>query len=207
MLTEVEVLPATGSLLVVLWLEVIIYLGIGLTELLGVDFKKPPAFVRNAFEEFHSNMNKKFHAGICLVLGVCALQGIVSGVVSRFELELMFLTLGIIMGIVWSSFAFPIGTKGWILAIGLKPEFWFQLWLWCTKTDVVRMPVLVVCILLNIHGIVIAVVVVKPRMGDANNFSTIMGESDPEMKAKWEKIGLLPKSSSAREPLISVEDA
>merc|ERR1712154_648024 len=124
-----------------------------------------------------ANMNKKFHASICLVLGVCALQGLVSGVVSRFEFEMMFFTLGLIMNLVWGALAMPIGAKGWTLAIGIKPEFWFQLWLWCTKTDVVRMPVLVVCVLLNVHGAVMALFVMKPKMGDLDNFAMMIGES------------------------------
>lgn len=207
MLGEGETQHATGSLLVVLWLEVIIYLGIGLYEWFGLDFKPPKPFMRNAFEMFTANMNQKFHASICMVLGVVALQGIVSGVVSRFEFEMMFFTLGLINSLCWLVFAWPIGAKGWLLAIGIKPEFWFQLWIWCTKADLVRMPVLVVCGLLNIHGFLLAWFVLRPKMGDVNNLAKMIGESDPEMKEKLEQIGMLPKTSSAREPLlISVED-
>merc|ERR1711933_189881 len=102
------------------------------------------------------------------------------------------------------AFAMPLGVKGWALAIGKKPEFWFQIWLWFTKYDVVRIPVLVLCALLNIHGITMALFVQKPKIGDINNFSKMIGESDPEMKAKLEKFGLFPKTTSAKEPLMNV---
>lgn len=206
MLAEGEVLPATGSLLVVLWLEVIIYLGIGIAEWFTLDFSTPAPYMRNAYEVFMANMNKKFHACICLVLGSCALQGLVSGVVSRFEFEMMFLTLGLIMSLVWLTFAWPLGVKGSLLVFVLKPEFWFQLWLWCTKADVVRMPVLVVCGLLNLHGILVAIFVIKPKIGDVDNFAKMLADSDPEMKEKFQKFGLLPKTSSPQEPLLVAKE-
>eukprot|EP00928_Gymnodinium_smaydae_P082163 TRINITY_DN65564_c0_g1_i1.p1 TRINITY_DN65564_c0_g1~~TRINITY_DN65564_c0_g1_i1.p1 ORF type:complete len:221 (+),score=22.20 TRINITY_DN65564_c0_g1_i1:191-853(+) len=196
-LAEGETLPAEGGLLVVLWLEVIIYLGIGIVEFFTIDFHEPPKFARNAFEAFMNSMNKKFHASICLMLGVCALQGIVSSAVSRFELEMMFFTLGLLMNMVWTTLAMPIGIRGYGIAIGLKPELWFQVWLWATNLHTVRPLVLVVSALLNIHGLAIALFVLKPRLGDGPSFTKLVEESDPDMKAKFEKMGLMTALTAA----------
>mmetsp|Transcript_81412 Transcript_81412/g.143737 ORF Transcript_81412/g.143737 Transcript_81412/m.143737 type:complete len:208 (+) Transcript_81412:61-684(+) len=200
-LPEQGTLPAKDGLLAVLYLEAIIYLGIGVVELFVIDFIEPPKYVRNAFEGYFHSMSKKFHASVCMVLGACALQGIVAGEVSRFELEMMFFTLGLVMNMVWTGFALPIGAKGWLISIALKPEFWFQIWIWCTKCDAVRIPILVVSALLNIHGLVLAILVLKPKMGDAQSFEKMLDESDPEMKAKFEKIGIFAKPIAESEPL------
>eukprot|EP00933_Yihiella_yeosuensis_P007868 TRINITY_DN113069_c0_g1_i1.p1 TRINITY_DN113069_c0_g1~~TRINITY_DN113069_c0_g1_i1.p1 ORF type:complete len:211 (-),score=30.93 TRINITY_DN113069_c0_g1_i1:280-912(-) len=201
-LAEGETLPATGGLLVVLWLEIIIYMGIGVYEMFFQDFAKPPPSVRNCFEEAMHNLHKKFHAGICLVLGSCALQGVVSGKCSRFEFEMMFFTLGLIMSMVWNGLGYPFGVKGRLLAIGLKPEFWFQLVLWYSYADAVRLPVRIVCVLLNIHGIAIGLFVVRPKLGNPESFFSAVAESDPDLHEKLQKYGIVPKSTKARESLL-----
>ena len=130
-LREGEALPAKGGLLVVLWLEIIVYFLVGFIVYYKADFGKPKPWVKNAFVEFQVGMGEKFHGSIALILGCLALQGIYSGLCSRFELEMMFFTLSLLMSMIWPSVGHPFGVKGVVLVIVTKPEFWFQLFMWC----------------------------------------------------------------------------
>ena len=42
-------------------------------------------------------MQHKFHAIVCFFLGFIALNGIIEGAVTRFEIELLFIGLALIM--------------------------------------------------------------------------------------------------------------
>ena len=46
-------------------------------------------------------MQHKFHAAICFFLGFIALNGIIEGAVTRFEIELLFIGLALIMMLLW----------------------------------------------------------------------------------------------------------
>jgi len=176
--------------LVVLWLEIIVYFGL---------------WVKNAFVEFQVGMGEKFHASIALILGYLALQGIYSGLCSRFELEMMFFTLSLLMSMIWPSVGLPFGVKGVVLVIVTKPEFWFQVFMWCCYWSAPRLPILIVCAVINIYGLCIGLFHLKPMMGTPEQLEKMLDEADPEMKSKLQKIGVVfAKPTSAREPLMQV---
>ena len=93
MLSSTELLPLTTGLQIVLWIEAIIYLGLGLFELFD-DFlvrPKPWMFVdgrANGWLVLQHKVGHKMHAGICFLLGFIAANGLYEGAVTRFELEL-----------------------------------------------------------------------------------------------------------------------
>ena len=54
-------------------------------------------------------MQHKFHAAICFFLGFIALNGIIEGAVTRFEIELLFIGLALIMMLLWMILPRKIG--------------------------------------------------------------------------------------------------
>ena len=157
MLASTEVLPLTTGLQIVLWIEAIVYLGLGLFELFD-DFlvrPKPWMFTEgraNSWIVLQHKVGHKMHAGICFLLGFIAANGLLEGAVTRFELELIFVSFAVLMPTILALL--PPGRIG-LLGLTLKPEFWLQFVMFALASDLVRPAVLGLCLLLNLWGIIV----------------------------------------------------
>jgi hypothetical protein len=152
-----EFYATTPGLNVILWVEAVIYLSIGAYELLDDFAAKPKAWMHidgrpNSYLMLQHKVGHKMHAGLCFVLGMVALNGAVEGVVTRFELELIFISFAVILPVLWATLL-P-GRLG-ITVLLLKPEFWLQGLMLIFYSDLIRIEILWLCIALNLWGIVV----------------------------------------------------
>jgi len=155
MLSATDFYHVTFGLEIVLWIEVLVYGGIGLYELFDDFLEKPKPWMTlngrvNGFLRLTNKIGHKMHAGICLLLGFVALNGILEGFVTRFELELIFISLALLMPAIWSSLM-P-GRLG-VITLLTKPEFWLQLVMFVMFSEMVRPQVLIICVAFNLWGI------------------------------------------------------
>jgi hypothetical protein len=156
LLGPTDFLPLTPALAAILWVEAIVYLGIGLFEIFDDYFARNPPWTErdgrpNGYLRLVAKSSRKFHAAICLVLGWIALNGILEQRVSRFEIETLFLSLAIVMSFVWST---KLPGRVGVLGIVLKPEFWLQIAMFAMFTPFIRPEVAGFCLVLNLWGIV-----------------------------------------------------
>ena len=156
MLTATEYYPLTTALTVVLWVEVIIYLGTGLYEFFDDWYRKTPHWVYvngriNTFNYFVDKRGHKMHAALAMVLGFIALNGLLEGKVNRFEIELIFLSLALICG---GVFAMAPPCKQLLLRmLPLTPEVHLQIAMFVLFADLIRPEVIALCILFNAWGL------------------------------------------------------
>jgi len=149
-----EFYPTTSGLNAILWIEAVIYLGIGTYELLDDFLYKPKAWMNtgdrpNSYLMLQHKVGHKMHAGLCFVLGMVALNGALEGVVTRFELELIFISFAVILPVIWSTLL-P-GRLG-LTVLLLKPEFWLQGLMLIFYCDLIRQQILALCLALNCWG-------------------------------------------------------
>jgi len=154
MLTATEFFELTPLLSTVLWIEAVIYLGIGIYEIFDDFIAKAPRWAEqenstNAWILLQHVIGHKMHAAICTILGFVALNGALEGQVTRFELELIFVSFAVIMPVIWSTMM-P-GRLG-IMIVLLKPEFWLQIVMFVFFGHLVRPEILLLCIALNLWG-------------------------------------------------------
>ena len=159
MLGPRDFIALTPTLSVILWIEAIIYLGLGLFELFDDFVDKPKPWMTfngrlNGYLRVQHKVGHKMHAALCVILGSIALNGIIERQVSRFEIELIFLSLAIIMSVVWSS-KLP-GRLG-IWGILAKPEFWLQIAMFLWFLPLIRPAVASICIAVNLWGVTVLV--------------------------------------------------
>ena len=159
MLTATELFQVTPGLEIVLWIEAIVYLGIGVYELFDDFIEKPQPWMTinnrvNGYVRLTNKIGHKMHAGICVVLGFVALNGILEGVMTRFELELIFVSFAILMPAIWSSL---MPGRLALVTLLTKPEFWLQSVMFIMFSDLVRPQVLIVCVALNLRVIFVYV--------------------------------------------------
>lgn len=157
MIGATEFYATTPGLNVILWVEAVIYLSIGAYELLDDFAAKPKAWMHidghpNSYLMLQHKVGHKMHAGLCFVLGMMALNGAVEGVVTRFELELIFISFAVILPVLWATLL-P-GRLG-ITVLLMKPEFWLQGLMLIFYSDLIRIEILWLCIALNLWGIVV----------------------------------------------------
>lgn len=157
MLAATEFYEVPLNLEIVLWIEAVIYLGIGVFELFDDFLDKPKPWMAidgrtNGYLWMTQKIGHKMHAGICFLLGFVALNGVLEGHVTRFELELIFISFGILMPIILSCLM-P-GRLAFII-LALKPEFWLQIVMFALFSHLIRPEILVLCVLLNLWGLVV----------------------------------------------------
>ena len=155
MLGPRDFVALTPPLSVILWTEAIIYLGIGLFEFFDDYFVVPKPWMTlngrvNGYLRVQNKVGHKMHAALCMILGAIALNGIIEQQVNRFEIELIFLSLGLIMSVVWSTK--PPGRLGY-WAILAKPEFWLQIAMFGSVLKLIRPEVALICVTLNLWGV------------------------------------------------------
>jgi len=163
MLSSTEFYQVTPLLMWVLWIEAIIYLGIGTYETFDDFIAKVPKWAQqdggiNAWIRIQDIVARKMHAAICIILGFVALNGALEGHVTRFELELILIGFAVLMPVIWSTMM-P-GKLGFMIIL-LKPEFWLQLVMFVFFSHLVRMEILLICVALNLWGIFVNITHVR----------------------------------------------
>ena len=165
-----------GTLLkIVLWVEVIVYLGIGVYEILDSFSKEKPWNMRNGKVNSYLAMREvvsyKMHAAVCFLLGFIALNGLLEGSITRFELELIFLSLALIMMLLWMV-ALP-GRLGFIVIFLTKPETSLQIVMFIFFADLIRPWVMYLCIFFNMWGFIVYFVQTRKKSIYPYDYSTI----------------------------------
>jgi|TARA_B100001094_G_scaffold43122_1_gene37843 hypothetical protein len=151
-----DLLELTTLLKVILWIELIVYLGIGIFEILDSFSKEKSWNLRNGKINSYLAMREvtsyKMHASVCFLLGFVALNALMEGAVTRFELELIFLSLALIMMLLW-MIILP-GRLGFIVLFS-KPETTLQIIMFVFFADLIRPWVLYLCVFLNLWGLLV----------------------------------------------------
>jgi len=152
-----ELLELTPLLKGILWVELIVYMGIGLFEILD-SFREDKPWVKrngklNSYLVMKETVGYKMHASVCFLLGFVALNGILEGAITRFELELIFVSLALIMMLLWITLM-P-GRLGLTVVFLTKPETTLQILMFIFFWDLIRPEVLLLCLSLNVWGFVV----------------------------------------------------
>ena len=152
-----ELLELTPLLKGILWVELIVYMGIGLFEILD-SFREEKPWVKrngklNSYLVMKETVGYKMHASVCFLLGFVALNGILEGAITRFELELIFVSLALIMMLLWITLM-P-GRLGLTVVFLTKPETTLQILMLIFFWDLIRPGVLLLCLSLNVWGFVV----------------------------------------------------
>jgi hypothetical protein len=124
------------------------------------------------------------HAGICFLLGFVALNGILENHVTRFELELIFLSFGILMPAILSCLL-P-GRLAFII-LATKPEFWLQIAMFAMFSQLIRPEVLILCIALNVWGICVYIFHTRTTLFSPFTYSTLrtdIVDAESEVRAQ-----------------------
>jgi hypothetical protein len=165
-MSSTELFELTLALKIVLWIEMIVYLGLGIFEIFDDFFRKLPSWTNlngklNAYLFMEDKMQHKFHAIVCFFLGFIALNGILEGAVTRFEIELLFIGLALIMMILWMILP---PEKMAIAMLLTKPETYLSVIMFILFSDLIRTEVFIACILFNIWGIAVFIFNTKKLM-------------------------------------------
>ncbi|NIB42419.1 hypothetical protein HBA55_22625 [Pseudomaricurvus alkylphenolicus] len=155
MLTATEFIPLTNQLLIVLWVEVIIYLGTGLYKICDDFYRKTPSWVfvddrLNLYAWYIDIKGNKSNAALAMLLGLVALNALLEGKINRFELEYMFVTLAMLNAMIFSLI--PPGRR-MIAGMFIAPEVYLQIAAFVWFRDLIRPEVLGLCILINLWGL------------------------------------------------------
>ena len=158
MLESAELYSLTPLLKGILWVEVIVYLGLGFFEVFDDFLIKPKAWMTlsgrpNGYLLLVDKVGHKMHATVCFLLGFVALNGILEGAVTRFELEIGFISLALLMMAIWMTML-P-GRLGLFVVTLTKPEFWIQILMVAYFIDLIRPWVALVCLVLNGWGLLV----------------------------------------------------
>ena len=165
-MSSTELFELTLALKIVLWIEMIVYLGLGIFEIFDDFFRKLPSWTNlngklNAYLFMEDKMQHKFHAIVCFFLGFIALNGILEGAVTRFEIELLFIGLTLIMMLLWMILP---PEKMAIAMLLTKPETYLSVIMFILFSDLIRTEVFIACILFNIWGIAVFIFNTKKLM-------------------------------------------
>lgn len=150
-----EYFPVTGVIQFVLWVEVIVYLGVGLLEVFNDLHRKSPAWVLNnkrlnTFIWSTDARYHKCHGVLCLLLGLVALNGLMEGQVNRFEIEFVLVSLS---AIVCMLFCIVVPSFRCLPSILLSPDLYIFSLMAVFYSNMIRYEVLAVCVLLVLWGL------------------------------------------------------
>ena len=190
-----SVIEVTPLLSFVFWVEAIVYLSIGVYELLDDFFVKSPAWMHtggrlNSYLAIRDKVGHKMHGGLCFVLGYVALNGILEGHVSRMEMELTFISLAILISTI--LVVMVPGRLGAIV-VTTKPEFWLQIIMFVGFWQTVRPVVLALCIFLNVWGLIVMFRVTRRKTLHPFTYEQLREDMvaidlDPKDLAKMDKM-------------------
>ena len=165
-MNSTELFELTLALKIVLWVEAIVYLGLGIFEIFDDFFRKLPSWTNlngklNAYLFMEDKMQHKFHAIVCFFLGFIALNGILEGAVTRFEIELLFIGLALVMMLLWMIL--PPGKMA-IAMLLTKTETYLSVIMFLLFSNLIRIEIFAVCILFNIWGMAVFIFNTRKRM-------------------------------------------
>ena len=173
-----DLLELTTLLKVILWIELIVYLGIGIFEILDSFSKEKPWNFRNGKINSYLAMREvtsyKMHASVCLLLGFVAQNALMEGAVTRFELELIFISLALIMMLLW-MIILP-GRLGFIVLFS-KPETTLQIIMFVFFADLIRPWVLYLCVFLNLWGLLVYFLHPRKESSSPYEYKTIRNDA------------------------------
>ena len=134
-------------------------------------------------------MQHKFHAIVCFFLGFIALNGIIEGAVTRFEIELLFVGLALIMMLLWMIL--PPGKMAIAMFLS-KPETYLIVVMFLLFSDLIRTEVFVICILFIVWGISVFIFNTRKLMNPYNykrfrDDTVQAGISEDRIKV-WDKM-------------------
>ena len=174
-----ELLQLTTLLKVILWIEVIVYMGIGIFEILDSFSTEKPWNMRNGRVNSYLAMREivsyKMHASVCFLLGFVALNGLIEGAITRFELELIFISLALIMMLLWMVYL-P-GRLGFVITFLTKPETSLQVLMFIFFADLIRPWVLYLCVFLNLWGFLVYFVQTRRKSIFPYQYETVRQDS------------------------------
>ena len=104
----------------------------------------------NAYLFMEDKMQHKFHANLFFFF--IALNGIIEGAVSRFEIELLFIGLALIMMLLWMIL--PQGRLALLMML-TKPETYLSVIMFVLFSDLIRAEIFYLCLGLNIWGLIV----------------------------------------------------
>ena len=157
MLTSTEFIETTTALSIVLWIEALIYLGLGLYETFDDFVHKTPkwAFINdrmNSWIWMQDKIGHKMHAAICFMLGFVALNGALEGVVTRFEIEIIFVSFALLSGMIFGLL--PPGRFA-LVTLATKPEIVLQAVMYFFCLNLIRPEIVGLCLILNLWGLIV----------------------------------------------------
>ena len=157
MLTSTEFIETTTALSIVLWIEAVVYLGIGLYETFDDFIHKTPkwAFINdrmNSWIWMQDKIGHKMHAAICFMLGFVALNGALEGMVTRFEIEIIFVSFALLSGMIFGLL--PPGRFA-VVTLATKPEIILQVVMCFFCLNMIRPEIVGLCIMLNLWGLIV----------------------------------------------------
>ncbi len=189
-----ELLELTPLLKTVLWIEVIVYMGIGIYEILDSFSAEKPWNLRkgkvNSYLAMKETVSYKMHAAVCFLLGFIALNGIIEGAITRFELELIFISLALIMMLLWMCLL-P-GRLGFTVLFLTKPETTLQIIMFIFFADLIRPSILTLCIFLNLWGFIVFFLHTRKKALYPFNYKT-MREDAIEAGVEGKQIQMFDK--------------
>lgn len=200
-----ERLPLDGGLKVILWIETILYLGIGLHEIFD-DFNANPKWNapwarNNPWVKTTFRSMVKMHAAVCVLLGYVAASGLYEGEVGRLELELLFLSLALLMYSIWSAM---IPFNLWWRICVMKPETYLQAAMVLFYSDLVRPHVLCICLGLNVYALFVRFGPTSTGCYEPFTYAelreSICQAEGPEMAEKIDKL------MCAKKPLADMDE-
>ena len=153
MLDTTVFFPVSTTLAVILWIEVVLYLGTGVFEIFDDFFKKSPSWVSvngriNYYIWFAWKKNHKIHGTNAMLMGFVALSGLIEGQVNRLEVEYIFLSLALLNCSIWTML--PPMPKLALRLIPITPEVLLQVSIFFFFTDMIRPEVLALCVFFNL---------------------------------------------------------
>ena len=203
MLSATEFYEIPLSLEIVLWIETLVYLGIGVFELFDDFIMKPRPWMTlngrvNGYLRLKDTVGHKMHAGLCFLLGFIALNGLIEGQVTRFELELIFISFAVLMPVIIATLL-P-GRLSFIVLFS-KPEFWLQGAMFILFSDLIRPEVLFLCVGLNLWGIVVYFFHTRRKLFQPYTYEIVRADCiDAEGEAFTAKIDKMAGYKATSEP-------
>jgi hypothetical protein len=175
-----ELLELTLTLKIVLWTEFIVYMGVGLYEIFDSFADAKPWVKKNSKSNSYLFMKEtvsyKMHASVCFLLGFIALNGILEGAVTRFELELIFVSLALIMMLLWMTIL-P-GRLGFNVLFLTKPETTLQIVMFIFFWELIRPEILVLCVSLNLWGFIVYFSHTRKKALSPYKYETIRNDAE-----------------------------
>ncbi|MFT5794873.1 MAG: hypothetical protein ACI9OF_002933, partial [Saprospiraceae bacterium] len=115
--------------------------------------------------------------------------GLLEGFMTRFELELIFVSFAVLMPVIWSTLM-P-GRIG-VTILLLKPEFWLQIVMFTLFSHLIRPEIIVLCVFLNLWGIVVYFFHTRKRLFQPFTYDTVRRDcvdaEGEELARKLDKI-------------------